>query len=590
MKAKLFHLLVLSVSIFIAAESGFSQWSGNPTLNTSICDVMNSQTFPKIGATSDGGFFISWFDNRANGQYKVYLQRLSASGQKMFASDGLLISDKPQNSYFGDYDLVVDSENNAVIVFSDRRNSPGDTILNPFAYKISSGGQFLWGPDGVAISNNSNAYQVWPQAAVLSDGNIAIVWWYINTAQRNSWITMQKLNAAGVPQFSAPINIQDPDGKRYQYPKVCKSDNGNYILSWVYGPKDTVGSFIPDNVSVMTNKFDPNGNNLWGPSHKIVYTNTGNTIPIYCVPRIYPDGNNGAIYSYFNSTSSSIFTRVQRFNSAGTALFPQNGTAGSTNTKYIHVEPYAAYMSSTDETYFFWTEVDGDTQDHQGIFGQRLSPNGSRLWGDNGIAFSSVDTFSIYGVYCFARDTNVVVTYASAYINANIYSFRANRNGGFSWNSYYVVPMSLAPSPKGYIASATNSDGMTASAWLDGRAAGTLEGGGIYAQNVNYNGTIGTVGISQLSSEIPRDYSLSQNFPNPFNNSTVIEFQIKNSGNYKIEIYDMLGRKADDILNGYKTAGSYKINYKADKLTSGTYMYRLASENVNIVKKFILLK
>src|SRR6185436_15841746 len=136
------------------------------------------------------------------------------------------------------------ANDNAILVFSDKRNSPSDTILNPFAYKISSSGQFLWGPDGVSISSNASAYQVWPKTAVLTDGSVIVVWWYINSAQRNTWITIQKLNSAGVPQFANPINIQDPGNKCYSYPAVVQSENGNYILSWVYGPKDTVGSFI----------------------------------------------------------------------------------------------------------------------------------------------------------------------------------------------------------------------------------------------------------------------------------------------------------------------------------------------------------
>lgn len=593
MKTKSPNFIFLRVFIIIIMFTNlvYSQWTSDPNVNLNVCDLNNSQTLPKISPTSDGGCFICWFDNRGNGQYKVYLQRLNANGQKQFASDGLLVSDKPQNSFLGDYDMKTDANDNAVIVFSDKRNSPGDTILNPFAYKISSTGQFLWGPDGVTISTSTSAYQVWPKTAVLTDGSVIVVWWYINSAQRNSWVTMQKLNSAGVPQFASPINIQDPGGKRYQYPDVVQSENGSYILSWVYGPKDTVGSFIPDNVTIFTNKCDANGNLMWGAGHKVVYTNTGNHVPIYSVPKIYPDGNGGALYSYFTTEGNGIYSSAQRFDSFGNNLFPANGSMSAISNQYFHVEPYLAYMPGTDETFLFWTEADAATQSHQAIYGQKYSSTGARLWGDNGKGFSVLDTASIYGISCFAKDTNVVVAYADGNfsgIGSILKGFRVGRSGGYSWNSEPIL--SNVASGKDYISGAFTPAGMTILTWEDTRNSGSGKQGGIYAQNLNYNGSLGPVGITQISSLVPDDFTLHQNYPNPFNNSTTIEFDIKLSGTYMLEIYNNAGQKMGELMNEQKSPGSYRINYNAEKLSSGIFYYKLSSDKVNIVKKFILIK
>ncbi|MEO8209766.1 MAG: T9SS type A sorting domain-containing protein [bacterium] len=588
MKTKL-RLIILLLVFIMNASLVDSQWSSNPQVNSQICDIKQKQTIPKVAATSDGGFFISWFDLRGNNSYKVYLQRLNAQGVKQFATDGLLISDHPQNTWFGDYDLEVDGSDNAILVFSDIRNSGTDTIANPFAYKISSTGQFLWGPNGVTLTSMTLSYQVWPKVASLSDGSTIVVWWFINTPQRNSWITMQRLNSAGVPQFANPINIQDPGGKRYQYPDVCAADNGNYILSWVYGPKDTVGSFVPDNISIFTGKYNSSGNTVWN-SQTLVYNNSGNQVPIYSVPRIYPDGNGGALYSFFTLEGTILTARAQRFNSAGVALFPVNGSEGSTNHNFEHVDPYLAYMSSTNETYIFWTQADAATQDHQAIYGQGFSSTGTRLWGNDGKGFTALDTLSIYGISCFAKDTNIVATYTTAsFVTANIYGFRVGRSGVYNWSPAHVT-MCDATSPKGFITSAMTPSGMVAGVWVDGRNSSTFGSGGIYAQNLKYDGTIGSVGITQISSNIPEGYSLKQNYPNPFNNSTVIEFEINNSDNYKFEIFDMLGKKVDEVFNNHKTPGTYKVNYNADKLSSGIYLYRLSSDELNLSKKFILVK
>ncbi|MEO8447880.1 MAG: hypothetical protein ABI528_10315, partial [bacterium] len=120
MKTKLLLLFLFS---FILISGTKAQWSNNPHANLEVCSVDFAQSFSKIIATSDGGCFISWFDTRSNGRYKVYLQKLNSQGVKQFAGNGLLVSDKPQNRWLGDYDLQNDGQDNALLVFSDIRNS-----------------------------------------------------------------------------------------------------------------------------------------------------------------------------------------------------------------------------------------------------------------------------------------------------------------------------------------------------------------------------------------------------------------------------------------------------------------------------------
>ncbi|MBK8980915.1 MAG: T9SS type A sorting domain-containing protein [Ignavibacteria bacterium] len=579
----LFFILIILLSADING-----QWTSDPTQNLTICDIKQKQSLPKISATSDGGCFISWFDQRGNGVFKVYLQRLNAQGEKQFAQDGLLVSDKPQNIWIGDYDLKTDASDNAILVFSDIRNSLQDTIANPFAYKISSTGQFLWGPDGVTLTNLTNHYQVWPKAAPLSDGSVAIVWWFINSAERNSWITMQRLNSDGVPQFANPIDIKDPGNKRYLYPDVCAADNGNFILSWVYGPKDTVGSFVPDNISIFSMKYNPAGSPVWN-SPGVVYTNTDNHVPIYSVPKIYSDGNGGALYSYFTLELNVLYSSANRILSNGTSPFPPNGTVSSTNHLFFHVAPYLAFNQSTNETYMFWTMTDAASQSFFTVAGQKFSGTGQRMWTDSGITYSPLDTFEVFGVNCLSHNNSPVVVYQKASSNSAIYAFRTDQNGSYVWSGN-TINVSNAPSPKGATVSIMDQSGMVISAWLDGRNSMSFGDGGIYAQNINFNGTIGPVGINIISTEIPENFKLGQNYPNPFNNMTSIEFSINVSGNYKMEIFDITGRKADEVFNEIKSPGTYRLNYNAGKLTSGVYIYKLSSDKINQTRKFLLIK
>lgn len=71
------------------------------------------------------------------------------------------------------------------------------------------------------------------------------------------------------------------------------------------------------------------------------------------------------------------------------------------------------------------------------------------------------------------------------------------------------------------------------------------------------------------------DFYLYQNYPNPFNTSTEIKFQILNDSHVKLVIYNLMGSEVRTLLNEFKQAGEYKVNFDASELASGVYFYRL---------------
>jgi hypothetical protein len=89
---------------------------------------------------------------------------------------------------------------------------------------------------------------------------------------------------------------------------------------------------------------------------------------------------------------------------------------------------------------------------------------------------------------------------------------------------------------------------------------------------------------------IPTEYALNQNFPNPFNPSTVIEYQLPKDGYVTLKVYDILGREVRTLVDGYKTVGKYSVSFDASKLASGVYIYQLKSNNYSSIKKMILTK
>jgi phosphatidylserine/phosphatidylglycerophosphate/cardiolipin synthase-like enzyme len=97
-------------------------------------------------------------------------------------------------------------------------------------------------------------------------------------------------------------------------------------------------------------------------------------------------------------------------------------------------------------------------------------------------------------------------------------------------------------------------------------------------------------GIEDYDGNIPADYSLNQNYPNPFNPITNISFALPKSQKVELIIYDILGRKVRELYNDVAPAGTITVQFKAEDLASGMYIYRLKTNNFSATKKMVLLK
>ncbi len=128
----------------------------------------------------------------------------------------------------------------------------------------------------------------------------------------------------------------------------------------------------------------------------------------------------------------------------------------------------------------------------------------------------------------------------------------------------------------------------------------------IYSLDINSNGYIfagtqgnsvfrsinSTTNITDHSHSLP-DYLLSQNYPNPFNPSTKISWQAPVSGWQTLKVYDVLGNEVATLVNEYKPAGSYEVEFNSTigshQLANGVYFYQLKAGNYVKTKKMILL-
>jgi len=94
----------------------------------------------------------------------------------------------------------------------------------------------------------------------------------------------------------------------------------------------------------------------------------------------------------------------------------------------------------------------------------------------------------------------------------------------------------------------------------------------------------------------PTVFALDQNFPNPFNPSTTIQYQLPADSRVSLKVYDMLGREVATIVNEERPAGYHEVRWIASNAASGVYFYRLEAQPLNggnrfqSVKRLMVLK
>ncbi|MFZ0389224.1 MAG: M14 family zinc carboxypeptidase [Calditrichia bacterium] len=94
---------------------------------------------------------------------------------------------------------------------------------------------------------------------------------------------------------------------------------------------------------------------------------------------------------------------------------------------------------------------------------------------------------------------------------------------------------------------------------------------------------------------LPAEYRLAQNYPNPFNPETVLEYQIPQAGEVRLEIYNVQGQRVRTLVNGWRAAGQYEVKWDGKgeqglSAASGLYFYRLQAGEFISVKRMLLLK
>jgi len=109
-------------------------------------------------------------------------------------------------------------------------------------------------------------------------------------------------------------------------------------------------------------------------------------------------------------------------------------------------------------------------------------------------------------------------------------------------------------------------------------------------RQVDYDGSFKYSNDVEVSLFTVKNFDLSQNYPNPFNPSTTISFQLPEESFITLKVFDAIGTEVETIAEGRYPSGVHEVVFNADKLSSGLYLYRITSGNIEMTKKMIVVK
>ncbi|WP_341227779.1 3-coathanger stack domain-containing protein [uncultured Arcticibacterium sp.] len=425
-----------------------AQWSGE--LPTVICNASGWQENATIISDGEGGYIMAWMDQRGSLNdpefADIYVQRLSPEGIPQWGTNGLLICGAAHEQDFPQLTLCKNSlnESRIVVVWKDNRDEFNNyTKTKIYAQSLDLNGNILWQPNGVEVADCNGFTSFVPKAlSTNSSYNLLIAYRRrdsnfqneslrvqsisIDTGSKlfdpNGVIVTQGFNQGAQAEMSysesspldiniAWVNYVSPFGYNIYAQKINSNDGsllwnvskpicttskdqtgiqlqGNYIV-WQDWRNDTG---YPDNVDIYAQRFDENGNPLWG----IDGINLNMEEGTQRYPRIAVDNTNNlwTTWSDFTMNSSdTAYLSVQKITPMGLLPFGLKGkrlNSGDTNSAE------GTLVEQDDGTVLLLYQVFGFHSYRYRV--HKLNANGEKMWGPLGQPVGGVNLQSIENV------------------------------------------------------------------------------------------------------------------------------------------------------------------------------------------------
>ena len=506
--------------------------------------------------------------------------------------------------------IVVDGLGNVYVT----GQSTGNGTQSDYAtIKYNSNGVIQWVKRYSGLSNGS--IDIATSIAVDGSGNVYVTG-YSGSSLPAYDIATIKYNSLGVMQWVQRFNGQD-NGRDEAYSMAVDAYGNVYVT----GRSERSGAGT--NADYVTVKYSTSGVQQWvaiynGPGD--IDDDRANSIAVDASGNVYVTGRSGG------SGTNYDYATV-KYNQYGTQLWVARYNGPNNNydeAKVVKVDASGnVYVTGTSGNF---PNCDYATVKYNSLGVQQWAQrfNGQDNGNDEATGLAVDASGNVY-VSGFSLSATTHYDFATVKYSSNGISQWVNRYNDPA--NGYDVPKSLVMDNSGNLYLTGFSTESFAGVWYyyyttikinsAGTTQWTIQYNGSYAEansiavdgvgNVYVTGSSGNgggdeydyvtikysqnmTGISPSSNEIPKDYCLSQNFPNPFNPSTTIRFNIPADSKVRLAVYDILGKEVDMLANEQLKAGAYEVNWNASNFPSGAYFYKLITDGFVETKKMMLVK
>ncbi len=200
--------------------SGASQWTAN---GVAICTATGDQASPTVASDGSGGAIITWQDYRNGSDWDIYVQQVNASGAAQWTVNGVAVCTA---TGYQQYPIIVsDGSGGGIITWMDYRSGPSHL----YAQRVSASGNPQWTTDGVAICSATGGQD---NPTIVSDGlDGAIITWF-DYRNGNADIYAQLVNASGASQWTANGVAICTAVSDQQEPTIISDGSGGAIITW----------------------------------------------------------------------------------------------------------------------------------------------------------------------------------------------------------------------------------------------------------------------------------------------------------------------------------------------------------------------
>ncbi len=559
-------MLALAIISVLSVPRSSAVWPSDSAFNVPICTAPGYQLTPRLVSDGSDGAIIVWEDERdEKSLYDVYAQRMDGSGNTSWMVDGVAVC--TASGHQTNVAIMSDGFGGVIMTWQDDRGDDWDICVQ----RIDNSGNARWETDGVIICK-APEYQLLPH--IVSDGSSgAIVVWH--DGRNGDWdIYAQRIDGYGNTLWmedGVAICMTSGDQMRAS---IVSDGSGGAIIAWE--------DIRDGNWDIYAQRVDGSGDVQWATNGIAICTapeDQQHELYWQQYTHMLSDDLGGAIIIWRDRRRDYGDIYAQRVDRSGDILWMEDGVAICTALDYQHWP----VMVSDGSRGAIVAWVDG-RNGHWDIYAQRVDSVGDVLWVDDGVAICTVPGEKWKPTMASDGSGGAIITWTDRrHGPGDIYAQRVDASGNTLWTEDGVAVCRISDNQERTTILGDGSGGAIIT-WNDYRD-GYRNHYDIYAQRVLSDGSLPLITLLSESAQIetlPREFALSQNFPNPFNATTQITFGVPEKSHVRIGVYNILGKLVRELIDGEYYPGFYSVRWdgidnSGNPVSSGVYCYRMTT-------------